>query len=314
MTARRSRFDLADAAMLGVVLIWAENNVLVKTALSELDPLAYVVGRLAIVSLLLFAWLAARRRFEPPRRADLLRFLVVGLVGYAAYNVLFTIGLERTSVFSVALLVSLGPIFTLLFAAAIGLERVRPGQWLGVALATAGVAVFVGEKLWGAAPYQPLGELLSLIAAALFAGYSLATRPLVARYGAPAATGWSACGGLLLILPIAGRATVEQEWSRLSLGAWGSLFYASAISMLGGYTLWTWAIERRGVGRTAPYLFLVPVVTGVLSALFFGERFGPTKLAGAALVLLGTSLVRFVGGAARIARSGGEAAAGRSES
>lgn len=56
--------------------------------------------------------------------------------------------------------------------------------------------------------------------------------------------------------------------------------------------MWAWAIERRGVGRTVPFLYLVPIATGVLAALFLGERFGPVKVAGGLLVLLGVGLVR----------------------
>ncbi|MDQ3780335.1 MAG: EamA family transporter [Chloroflexota bacterium] len=64
--------------------------------------------------------------------------------------------------------------------------------------------------------------------------------------------------------------------------------------MLNASTIWSWAIEQRGVGRTVPYLFLVPIETGVLAALLPRERFGLIKLAGALLILLGTALVRLV--------------------
>jgi drug/metabolite transporter (DMT)-like permease len=292
MKRRGAAFDAADAAMLVVVLVWAANNLVVKGALSELDPLAYVAGRFAIVAALLFGWMAAKRRIVPPAPGDLPRFLFAGLFGFAVYNALFTIGLDRTSVFSVALLVSLGPIFTLLLAALLRMDRVRLGQWAGVALATAGVALFVAAKSRAAGPYDPTGDLLSLLAAFLFAAYSLATRPLVARYGAAPATAWSALIGLACILPVAWPSVLRQDWADLSLRSWGSLVYASAISMLAGYTLWTWAIEQRGAARTAPYLFLIPIVTGVLAALFFGERLGPVEMAGAGLVLAGTAVVR----------------------
>ena len=73
--------------------------------------------------------------------------------------------------------------------------------------------------------------------------------------------------------------------------------YASVVPMLVANTLWAWAIARRGVGRTVRYLFLIPVVTGAVAALFLGERFGLLKNVGALLVLGGTALVRGLGGA-----------------
>jgi len=293
----RPKADTADGAMAAVVLIWAANNVVVKAVLDELDPFAYILARFVIVVALVFSWLALRRQLRPPRAADLPAFLLAGLSGYAIYNALFTVGLAHTSAFSVALLISLGPVFTLIFATVLGIERARPGQWLGTAVAAAGVALFVGDKLVGGTGpgSSPAGDLLSLVAAAAFAVYSLATAPLVRRYGVVAATAWSALVGLIAVAPFALPSAVRQDWVGLSPGAWGSLAYAAAISMLLAYSLWAWAIARHGVGRTVPYLFLIPVVTGMLAAVFLGERFGPLKIGGGLLVLVGTALVR-VGG------------------
>jgi len=57
------------------------------------------------------------------------------------------------------------------------------------------------------------------------------------------------------------------------------------------YMMWNWAIARRGVGITG-WNMLVPVVSGVLAALFYGEAFGPMKLVGGALALIGLILMR----------------------
>lgn len=64
--------------------------------------------------------------------------------------------------------------------------------------------------------------------------------------------------------------------------------------------MWVWAIERRGASRTVPYLYLPPIATGILAALFLDERFGGLKVAGGALVLLGVGLVRSAGAVSAI--------------
>jgi drug/metabolite transporter (DMT)-like permease len=287
----RISLDIADAAMLVVAVVWALNNVFTKAVLNErIDPLPYVFCRFALVTVLLFGWLRARRVDLRIRREDYRQFLLAGLTGYAAYNLLWVLGLSRTTAFSAAILISLGPIFTMIFAAALRLERVRAVQWLGVACGFVGVALFVGEKLADGRPAW--GDLLNLVGAACFAIYSLATRPLIHRYGAPAVTAWSVVIGLIAVTPITLGAMADQDWGRVGLTGWAALFYAGAFSMLLGYTLWGWAIKRRGVGRTVPFLFLIPIVTGVLSALFLDERLTVFKLAGALLVLVGVGLAR----------------------
>lgn len=304
MKPDRRGLDIADLAMLTVTVIWALSNVFTKTSLAEISPLAFVFVRIGIAAPVLFLWVRLKQGLTVPARADLPMFLLAGACGYGFYNLLYILGIQMTSAFSVALLLSLGPVFTLLFAAIGGIEQVSRVQWAGVAVAMCGVAVFVSDKLVSGVEYHPLGDLVTIVAAALFAVYSLATRPLVAAYGAPTTTAWSLLIGFGLLAPFAVRPALEQEWRGLSGGAWFGLLFASLASLLIAYNLWAWAIQRRGVGRTVPYLFLLPVMTGVFSAILTGERFGPLKIAGAAMVLAGTALVRVVGGrlAARSAR------------
>lgn len=294
MNRSRSQFDRADGAMLAVAVIWATNNIFTKAILNDnIGPLPYVFCRFALVTLLLFGWLRVRHIDLRVRCQDYRQYLLAGLSGYAAYNLLFVVGLSRTTAFAAAIMISLGPIFTLVFASVLGVERVRAVQWLGVACAFGGVALFVGEKLADGRP--AVGDLFNVAGAACFAVYSIATRPLIVRYGAPAVTAWSVFIGLVAVTPITLPALIDEDWARVGIEGWAGLFYASAFSMLIGYTLWGWAIKRRGVGRTVPYLFLVPIITGVLSTVFLDERLTAFKIAGAALVLIGVFLARRTG-------------------
>jgi drug/metabolite transporter (DMT)-like permease len=304
MRSSRSGLDMADAAMLTVIVIWALSNVFSKTSLAEISPLAFIFARIGMAAPVLFGWVALRQGITFPARADWGQFLIAGASGYGLYNVLYILGIDMSSAFSVALLLSLGPVFTLLLAAALRIERVTMVQWAGVAVATVGVAVFVSDKLVGGLEYHPLGDLLIVIGAALFAVYSLVTRPLVTTYGAAQTTAWSLLVGFGVLAPVALGPFFAQDWRSVSPAGWFGLLFAAYASLLIAYNLWAWAIERRGVARTVPYLFMMPVLTGVFSAALTGETFGPLKVIGAALVLGGTAIVRVIGGqmAARDAR------------
>jgi drug/metabolite transporter (DMT)-like permease len=261
-----------------------------KAALGEISALAYIFVRFALVIGLMFAWLSLRGELHRPRQADVPLFLLAGISGYAGSNALFTVGLSYTSAFSAAVLVSAGPIFTLLLASLLRVETIRTRQWVGIACSVVGVGVFVSDRLQGMVPAA--GDLITLLGAAAFAVYGLATQPLARRYGAPLVIAWSALIGMIAIAPVALPATLREDWGRVGLGAWASLVYSSAMSMLVAYTLWAWAIERRGIARTTPYLYLVPIITGACAALFLGETFGVLKVVGAALVLGGLAIIR----------------------
>lgn len=289
--SRRTTFDIADLAMLTVVTVWAGNNVLTKSALGDhVDARTYVFLRLLIVATLLFAVLVARREQLTIPRSSAAKFLIAGVSGFGAYNLLFVLGLARTSAFSAAILVAMAPVFTLLLASAMGIEKVRRPQWIGVAVAVVGIAIFVGEKLISGRP--AVGDLLNLTAAACFGVYGLATQDLVRRHGAPLTTAWSVLIGLIAVTPFTLPAVFDQNWEAMQWRGWAAVLYAAVMSMFFAYTLWSWAIGRRTTGRTVPYLFLIPVITGVLAVIFLGDDIGFFQLIGAGFALTGVALAR----------------------
>ena len=282
--------DVADAAMAATVLVWAGNNVIVKAALSVIGPYPYVFSRLLIVAVLLFAWLKLKGVSVAIRKQDVLLFIASGVTGFSFNNLIFTVGLKHSSAFAASVLVATGPIFAMIFAAVARIERVRPVQWTGAVVAFIGVAIFVNVQIDG----NPIGfgELLIMASAACFAFYSLSTRPLISRYGSPVVTAWSALFGFLAAFPFTIEPAIHEDWLGMGVGGWAALFYSSVISMLVSYTIWGWAIQQRGVGRTVVYLFFVPVATGVLAFLFLDEQITAHKAVGAAFVLLGVGLAR----------------------
>ena len=290
-TSHPKSIEVADGVMLTVAVLWASNNVITKAGLDRgLDPLIYISLRFGLVAVLLFPYLKWRGVSLRMRRADIPRFIVSGLCGFAFYNMLYIVGLSHTSAFSAAILISIAPVFILLLSAVFGLERVLPVQWAGVALSLLGVAIFIGDKLLGDQP--AIGDLLNLIAALCFAIYGLTTRPLVERYGAQATTAWAVLIGLVAVIPFTASSLWNEDWGRLSGIEWFSIAYAAIVSVMLGYSLWGWAITRTGAGRSVPYLFLIPVFTGIFSVIFRGDHLETPQLIGGAIALAGVAIAR----------------------
>lgn len=276
--------------MLLTVLIWAGNNVITKSVVGRIDPLPYVFCRFLFVVIIIFSWYAVKRQIPVVPRADWKWFLLTGLSGYALYNALFTVGLKYTTAFSTAVMISMSPLLTSALAALLNIERATWLQWLGFLISLTGVVIFVGDKLQEGLPAR--GDLLSLIAAFSFAVYSLATRPLVQRHGSLMVTAWSTLIGLVMIIPFSVLPLYRQDWGVVGISGWGALLYSSALSMLLAYTIWGWAIQRAGVSKTTPFLYMIPVLTGVFSFFFLDESFGVFKIIGAAFVFAGVVLAK----------------------
>lgn len=286
----RRRVDGTELAMLATVLIWAGNNVITKSVVDTIAPLPYVFLRFLFVVVIVFSLYVIRGHIPTIPRVDLKWFLLTGLTGYALYNALFTAGLKYTTAFSTAVMISCSPLLTSALARAFGIERMSKQQWIGFGLSLAGVVIFVSDKLIEGNPAW--GDLLSFFAALSFAVYSLATRPIVQRHGSLMVTAWSSLIGLLMVMPFAALPMLRQDWGALGIGGWGALLYSSALSMLLAYTIWGWAIQHGGVARTALFLYLIPLLTGLFSFFFLEEEFGVVKVLGAVIVLIGVALAR----------------------
>ena len=137
-----------------------------------------------------------------------------------------------------------------------------------------------------------VGDLLSIGAAIAFACYGIISRPLVKKYPAETVSAWSVLAGAIPLFVIALPGAMEQDWLALSGAAWLTIVYLAIFPVYIAYILWNFAIAHRGVARATTFSLLVPIVAGLLSALFLGEPFGPMKLLGAGLVLTGLVIVR----------------------
>lgn len=159
-------------------------------------------------------------------------------------------------------------------------------------VSTAGVALFLSEKVgigWNAAG---LGDLISLGASACFAAYNVANKPLLARYPVTAVMTWTLTLGappaLLLALP----SLWTQSWGRVSPAGWALLAWSIVVPVYLAWSIWAWVIARAGVARASPFLYLAPIAGGVTAWLLLDESFGALKLGGALLTLTGLALAR----------------------
>jgi drug/metabolite transporter (DMT)-like permease len=285
----------ANLAALLVVAIWGASFSFQKVALEEIDWVAFTFVRyLGMIGL---GWLVllGRRTAGLPigvARADLPRVALTGVLGYAIFIPLSTVGLAHTTAFSTALLVGTSPLFAVLLLRGLGLEAVGRGQVAGLGLALAGVVVFLAEKLQAALPAAGAGDLLSLAGALFFAAYSVTQKPLLERYAVPVMMAYTCTIGALPVLLLAWPAALAQDWMRVSPAAWAALAWTIVVPVYLAWSIWAWVIARAGVGRTSAFMFLVPVAGGVASRLLLGETFDVLKLGGTALILAGLTLVR----------------------
>jgi drug/metabolite transporter (DMT)-like permease len=86
------------------------------------------------------------------------------------------------------------------------------------------------------------------------------------------------------------------KWTSLGAAVWGAIFWALVVCSFVGWLAWTWVNSVRGVARSAPFMYLMPPVAGVMAWLTLGETFTWLKILGAAITMAGVAWAQFGGG------------------
>jgi drug/metabolite transporter (DMT)-like permease len=242
--------------------------------------------RLAIAALAVLGVAGLRRQLPRYQRADLPILAGIGLVT-ALHFLAYIAALAYTTVAHTLALVYTAPLFVAGLAAWRLDERLNGRQWLGLAIAVAGVAVLTGFEAT-MSPAMLLGDGLALVSAATFGIYSVAGRGLRGRYPLLAYTPAIYGAAALWLLPVAAIQFEPAHYTPATILA----VVALGLVPLGlGHTLYNAAL-RYLPAATVNTIATQEVTGGVLLAwLLLGEAPTPTTLLGAAVTLAGVLLV-----------------------
>ena len=276
---------------IATVAVWGTSFVSTKVLLGHGFTAEQVFAlRFAATWLLLLAMDRGRMRFLGIR--DELRLALCGLCGCTLYYWAENSALAISPSGEVSLVVCGNPLLIMLFAGLLWREeRLRPRQVLGCVVAFAGMAVVVldGTFVLG---LSPLGGLLAFAAAASWAVYSLAARPLNARLPALLVTRRMFFHGTLSSVPILfAEGGARIPWKNFAEPVVALNFLAlTLLSSLFGYLVWNKVLRRLGTVLASNYIYAIPLVTVATAAVALGERITPGTVAGGAAIAVGMFL------------------------
>lgn len=285
-------WSAVDAALLLVVLIWGANFVVMKQAFSVLSPWAFNAVRLTLAAVVLLGVLYVREGFPTLPRRDVLKLVGLGILGNTFYQIPFVVGLHLTTAGNSALLIATIPVWSALLARLLGWERITPRMWLGIALSFLGVGLVTvaspnGFSLQSAGFF---GDLLTLLAAVCWAGYTVFSKDLLKRYSPLQVSTLALLPGVLALWIPSLPYVLQADWLDLPLWVWLALLYSGVFPIAVAYVIWATGVRRVGAARTSVYNNLVPVVTFVFAYLWLQQPVAPLQLFGGGIVLLGVWL------------------------
>jgi drug/metabolite transporter (DMT)-like permease len=278
--------------MLVVCLIWGVNFSVTKLAIDRMPALAFTAIRFALASLLL--WLVLRITEGPttPAPTALRRLVVLGVVGNTLYQLCFILGLAHTSATNSSLILATVPTVVAVVAGLLGLERITPRMWGGIALGTIGVVLVIATSGVEFSASTLRGDLLTVLAVLCWAGYTVGLRSLPPEFSPLRVTTVTTIAGMpgLVLAGLPG--LLVMRWDAVPPSAWAALAYATVLSLVVAYLLWNRSVQTVGGTRTAIYMCVTPLVAVGAAWVILGEHARPLQAVGAALIIAGVLLTR----------------------
>jgi drug/metabolite transporter (DMT)-like permease len=252
--------------------------------------LRYVIASIAL--------LAASRFLEGrlPRldRRQIAGTLLLGATGIFAYNLFFLGALSILPASRTSMIIALNPIVTIAAAALLTPgENLRPGRWIGVLLALAGVWVVIsrGDLLATAGSPIGTGELLMFGGVCAWAAYTLIGRRVLQGLSPLAATTWASIWGTGMLAIVASSDLHGVASVDFSLEVVVSLLYLGIIGTAVGFVWYYRAVKQLGPARTVIFNNLVPVFGATFGVLLLGEPLLASLVIGGCIAIAGVMLV-----------------------
>lgn len=280
-------------AALLTIMIWGTTFISTKVLLTGFLPVEILFFRFVMGLLALLA--VCPRRLKGTTARQELAFAAAGLCGVCLYYLLENIALTYTMASNVGVIISVAPFFTALLSHLFlhQDEKLHPGFFLGFAVAMAGIILisFNGSSL----QFGPTGDLLALLAAFLWACYSILTKK-ISSYGYPTilTTRRIFFYGILFMVPALFFFDFQWDLTRFANPVYllNILFLGLGASAL-CFVTWNFAVKRLGAVRTSIYIYMVPVITLIASVLILHEPFTWMTGAGMFLTLAGLLLSEY---------------------
>jgi drug/metabolite transporter (DMT)-like permease len=281
-----------------VPLLWAWNWIIGRGVVDSIPPFAMTFFRWVFAALILapFAWPHLKRDW-PVMRVHWKPMVFLGAVGIGAHNATAYLGLNYTTATNGLILNSFIPVMIIAITWIFLRERLSVVQFLGVLVSLTGVLTILsrGSLAVLASLRLNVGDLLVVLAMAMWAIYTVCLRWRPAGLRTPSFLFVLACIGALTVLPAF---ALEMAFGRpivLTVPNFAAVLSVALFSSVLAYIFWNRGVELIGANVAGLFVHLMPVFGVVMAWAFLGERLEPYHVAGIALILGGITITSRLG-------------------
>ena len=265
--------------------VWGFNFLFIRVGLGSASPLWLSLMRAAVgtaATAVLLTPLRAWGRLDARGRRDA---LLLGIPNTTAFYALLNLSIESVLPGLAAVVIYTFPLWVAVLSPWLLRHRLTVRHWAAVATGFLGVALI--SQVWSSLDTgNSFVAILELLFAAL--AWAMGTVFFQRRFSrdqmreANAFQLFGGTAGLFVLVFVLAPAPLP----RLDTGLGVTLVWLGVLGTAFAYVIWFDLLGRTRAATLSAYVFLVPVVALIGSALFFGERLSAVQLLGVGLVFV----------------------------
>lgn len=259
------------------IILFSTVEVIIKLLNGNIDMLFLAFLRFFISGIII--GIIGIRGIIGMEKKDMPVMFWLGFAGVTLALGAFNLSLKYVEASRGAVIFSINPIFTALFAAIFSKEKLKKNNVLGIILGFAGVWIL--NFGFRTVEFKDMkGPALMLIAAVGFAYYIVMAKKYVSKYGAFAVTGIIFVSGALMYLPLINSFEIKNIDS-----SWVYIAYLSIVATGIAYLCYFYGLQHVSTVAGASLFYLKPIIASLLSVVVLGEILKPDFYAGLALII-----------------------------
>ncbi|WP_134704721.1 DMT family transporter [Ammoniphilus sp. YIM 78166] len=284
---------LPHVLLLGACICWGVNPVVGKVLNESLHPVAVSTLRWLTALLILIPLTLWREKIDFRKvLAHWKLFFFTALFGVTLFQTCTYIAVKFTSPTNTMLINTATPILIACFYYFFRKEVLHRIQVLGMVLATAGVCIVLSQgKVETLLSLDfNTGDLIMVGAVLAWAAYSILSKELMQLFPLLTTITITSVIGVVLLLPaflwtIIDHPVTGMTWETVS----GIIYLAISASVL-AFLWWNYGMNALGTHTASMYLYLVPVITALVSTIVLREWITLSQVIGGLFVAYGVYL------------------------
>jgi drug/metabolite transporter (DMT)-like permease len=293
---------LVHMKLIFVVIVWGIGWPAGRVIAQDIAPFAASWIRYVVAVALFVVYLKLSNQWMVPTRGEWKRIAWIGFFATCLYQAFFMVGMKYTAAGDASLMITFNPFFTAVLAIFFLNEAMHWRLGAGMALGLAGVTVLFLYSPNVDIPFyeRALGD--ALIAGAAFAWACNSIQMKIAmtqpaedsdRCLSPLQlTVWSSVIGLAMLTPIAAVETAVMGIPEPSFDGWVAILFLAIFSTVVSYVWFADGILTIGAGKSALYVYLVPIFGIYSGYLLLDEKLGASLLIAFVLIVGGVALAQ----------------------